>query len=350
VQFYSGANLLGQTVTAPYVFTWTNVPAGAYTLYAQLSYDGGSTMSSVPAFVTVNPAPSVPATITPVALSANLVSVSWPSSANADGYVLSRNGAAIASVTGTNYLDFGLSPNTTYSYFVVATNSFGNSSPSVTNAVTTPGSGTARWWDAGGAVAGPQDGNGNWGGSTANWWNGSANVAWTDGSLAVFGSGATTNCYVVITGNVTPSGMLFKPNSGGTYYLSSGGGLLVLSGSPVFNCNDNVNLSTTFGGSGSGSGFTKSGSGTLTLAGANTNSGAIVVSGGRLLATGGGWYGNRSIGSGALTVSNGATAEFTQSHGFGVSNYGQPATLNRGTLQLDGDNYASALTLTAGTI
>ena len=75
-----------------------------------------------------------------------------------------------------------------------------------------------------------------------------------------------------------------------------------------------------------------------------------VVNGGKLLATGGGWYGNRSIGSGSLTVNSGALVEFTQSHGFGIGPSGKSATINGGTLKLDGDNYISGFTLTGGTI
>jgi hypothetical protein len=60
VQFYNGSILLGQSTTAPFPFTWSGVPAGAYTLLAQVTYDSSNTMSSAPVFVTVNPVPSAP--------------------------------------------------------------------------------------------------------------------------------------------------------------------------------------------------------------------------------------------------------------------------------------------------
>jgi len=347
VQFYSGSTLLGQSTTAPYSFVWNNVPAGTYTVFAQVTYDAGGTQSSAPAVVTVNLLPSAPVTITPVALSGNLISIAWPAGTNATGYLLSRNGSAIASLAGTNYLDLGLSPSTQYAYSVVATSAYGSSSPSVTNSATTLGTGTARWWDAGGSTTGPQDGSGNWGGSANTWWNGSANVTWADTSPVIFGNGASTNCSVLLTNNVTPGNLIFNANNGGTYSLSSSGGsLLILSGTPTITCNDSENLSATL----NGGGFIKTGPGTLTITGGNTNTGAITVNGGRLVATSGGWYANRGIGSGSLTVNSGAVAEFSVAHGFGYGSGGEPATLNGGTLQFDHENYVNSLTMTAGTV
>ena len=347
VQFYNGATQLNQTTAAPYAYTWTNVAAGEYTLYAQVTYDAGSNMVSAPAFVNVYPVPAAPAGISPVALASNLVSVTWSPITNALGYELLRNGTVIANVSSTNWLDLGLAANTTYGYSVIATNAYGNSPVSVTNSVTTPGSGRALWWDATSAGYG-QDGSGNWGGSAPAWWNGFNDVNWIDGSLAIFGAGSGTNSYVVQTNNVTPSAILFYSDNGGSFYLSSSATnlFLMLSNNPVITVDANADISSPLG----GGGFSLTGPGTLTLAGGNTNTGTITVNGGHLLATGGGWYGNRSIGSGTLVVTNGGTAEFTVSHGFGESNYGQPVTLNNGTLQLDGDNYFSAITMTAGTI
>ena len=34
VEFYNGTTLLGSDTTAPYSFTWANVPAGTYSLRA----------------------------------------------------------------------------------------------------------------------------------------------------------------------------------------------------------------------------------------------------------------------------------------------------------------------------
>ena len=57
VQFYNGANLLGQDTTAPYTFTWSGVAAGSYSLTAQVVYDATNTLASTAANVTVTNLP-----------------------------------------------------------------------------------------------------------------------------------------------------------------------------------------------------------------------------------------------------------------------------------------------------
>jgi hypothetical protein len=215
VQFYNGSTLLGQSTVAPYNYTWNGVPAGTYSVYATVTYDSGSTISSSPAIITVSPIPAAPISITAKGLSGNLVDVTWLATANATGYIVYRNGLAVGFLAGTNFLDLGLFANTSYAYSVVATNGYGLSPFSVTNSASTLASGTARWWDASGSPSGPQDGNGNWGNSASTWWTGSATATWADNNLAIFGNGATTGCSVLLTNNVTPSGILFNANNGG---------------------------------------------------------------------------------------------------------------------------------------
>ena len=245
--------------------------------------------------------PAAPASISPVALASNLISVTWPAASYAGGYVLSRNGSAIAALSGTSYLDLGLSSGTTYSYSVVATNAAGSSPASVTNSATTPTGGIALWWDANGSAATAQDGSGNWGASANTWWNGSANVAWADNSLAIFGNGAMTNCAVIITNSVTPAGMIFNANKGGNYILSGvGGSLLQLSGTPTITCNDNATIGAPL----NGGGLIKAGSGTLTLTAANTHTGVTAINAGTLALSGGG-----SISSSANVIVSNATLD-----------------------------------------
>ena len=46
VTFLNGTTVLGTDVTAPYSFTWTNVPTGSYTLRARATDNGGATTTS----------------------------------------------------------------------------------------------------------------------------------------------------------------------------------------------------------------------------------------------------------------------------------------------------------------
>jgi len=55
VEFYNGATLLGTATTAPYGFSWTNVPIGAYTLTARATDALGVVVGSAPVTVSVNP-------------------------------------------------------------------------------------------------------------------------------------------------------------------------------------------------------------------------------------------------------------------------------------------------------
>ena len=53
VQFYNGGALLGEDASSPYVFTWTNVAAGSYSVFARVTYDSTNTWDSAHASVTV---------------------------------------------------------------------------------------------------------------------------------------------------------------------------------------------------------------------------------------------------------------------------------------------------------
>lgn len=53
VTFYQGTTLLGEDTSAPFSYTWTNVPAGAYVLTALATDDFGSVTPSAPVNITV---------------------------------------------------------------------------------------------------------------------------------------------------------------------------------------------------------------------------------------------------------------------------------------------------------
>ena len=55
VDFYNGATLLSSDTNWPYAYTWTNVPAGSYSLTARATDNNGAVSTSTVVSVTVNP-------------------------------------------------------------------------------------------------------------------------------------------------------------------------------------------------------------------------------------------------------------------------------------------------------
>lgn len=62
VDFYAGGQFVGSDTTAGYSATWTNVPAGTYSLTAIARDNDGAATTSAAVSVTVNPAPPPPTT------------------------------------------------------------------------------------------------------------------------------------------------------------------------------------------------------------------------------------------------------------------------------------------------
>lgn len=187
----------------------------------------------------------------------------------------------------------------------------------------------------------------------------------TGGTTLQAGTLALNNGSALGGGTLVISGGALANTSGTTITLPgattwngdfafSGPNPLTLSGTVTLGGNRALNVADgTLGASGIINGafsLTKNGSGQLTLSAASTYSGGTVVNGGTLLSTSGGWYAARGIGTGALTVNSGATARFTNSHGFGVEPGGRAATINGGTLQFDRENYISSLAFTGGSL
>lgn len=54
VEFFQGATKLGEALTSPYSFTWSNVPAGTYNLTARATDNGTAFTNSAPVSITVN--------------------------------------------------------------------------------------------------------------------------------------------------------------------------------------------------------------------------------------------------------------------------------------------------------
>jgi len=60
VDFYQGSALLGTSTSAPYSVTWTNVPAGSYSLTAVATDDAGASTTSAAVSVTVHASTALP--------------------------------------------------------------------------------------------------------------------------------------------------------------------------------------------------------------------------------------------------------------------------------------------------
>ncbi|GAA0309220.1 glycoside hydrolase family 18 chitinase [Streptomyces polychromogenes] len=102
------------------------------------SCEGGTTPTDNP--------PSAPGTPTAGGLTETAVTVSWPAATDDKGvknYDVLRDGAKVATVTGTTYTDSGLTKGTTYTYTVTARDTADQTGPaSAPLSVTTPGGGT----------------------------------------------------------------------------------------------------------------------------------------------------------------------------------------------------------------
>jgi uncharacterized repeat protein (TIGR01451 family) len=59
VEFYQGATLLGTVLTSPYSYTWSNAPAGTYSITAKATDNLGAMTTSIPVNITVNALPNV---------------------------------------------------------------------------------------------------------------------------------------------------------------------------------------------------------------------------------------------------------------------------------------------------
>ncbi|HEY3579821.1 MAG TPA: Ig-like domain-containing protein, partial [Pyrinomonadaceae bacterium] len=59
VEFFQGSTKLGEDLTAPYSFSWTNVTAGSYSITAKATDNVGGVTTSAPVAITVNALPTV---------------------------------------------------------------------------------------------------------------------------------------------------------------------------------------------------------------------------------------------------------------------------------------------------
>jgi hypothetical protein len=122
VEFFEGTTKLGEDLTSPYSFSWTNVAAGSYTLTAKATDNGSAVTTSSPVNITVQAPPQCPAVIASADdgnVAANVLdndlNTRW--SASGDGQWIQFCLSDISSVTGVQIAFF--SGNTRSSTFDV---------------------------------------------------------------------------------------------------------------------------------------------------------------------------------------------------------------------------------------
>jgi hypothetical protein len=76
--------------------------------------------------------PAQPQNLAATSAQTNQINLAWSASAGATGYIVNRDNVAVATTAGANYSDTGLAANSYHCFFVVASNSVGFSTPSVT--------------------------------------------------------------------------------------------------------------------------------------------------------------------------------------------------------------------------
>jgi RHS repeat-associated protein len=143
VEFYNGATLLGTATTAPYSFTWKNVPAGSYSLTAIATDNNGAATTSAAVAVISNQAPSV--SLTGPADGAQITSpnsfILTAEATDADGSIARiefYNGATLLGTATTAPYSFTWSnvPVGSYSLTAIATDNLGGQTTSPVIGVT----------------------------------------------------------------------------------------------------------------------------------------------------------------------------------------------------------------------
>ena len=111
VQFYQGTTLLGQNNISPYTWTWTNAPAGNYSLTADAVYNGSSTVASAPIDIFVTPSTTQPDLA--ISETNGVFQLSWPADhtgwrllaqTNSNTVGLSTNWSTVTGSTNTDQI------------------------------------------------------------------------------------------------------------------------------------------------------------------------------------------------------------------------------------------------------
>lgn len=191
-------------------------------------------------------------------------------------------------------------------------------------------------------------------------WNGSTDASWTTAAnwnggvvpdsndAIVFNGDSLANLATSLNGNRMASRIVVQNPAGAVSIanntLTLTGGIEMLPATANLTITSGVTLSaaqewsvgagrTLVANALSGSStLSKSGPGTLEISAVGSMTGGIVVNGGILRLSGGGWYAGNVGGSGAITIHAGATAINVGSHSFGSSeNPNRDITINGGS-------------------
>lgn len=140
VEFYNGAALLGTVTGAPYIFSWTNVPAGSYSLTAKWYDTAANSASSAATTVTVVPPCSFTATpsdgTAPLTVNFDASAINPPSYAwnfgdgsSATGKMVNHIYASAGTYTATLVANYGSGFTNAASRTITVANSSGNHAP-----------------------------------------------------------------------------------------------------------------------------------------------------------------------------------------------------------------------------
>lgn len=174
--------------------------------------------------------------------------------------------------------------------------------------------------------------------------------------LTKSGTGALTIGVNSTLGAITINAGTLKVGTGGTTGSIDGTGTIgVAAGATlVFNRSDAYTTARAFTATSAGT-LTKEGTGTLTLTGFNLIPTNLIINGGTVAVTTGGFSGNRMVGNGVVTINSGGTLLIAAgaAHGFGGDNGTMTESFvvnNGGTLTVNQEQYFRVLTLNGGTI
>jgi uncharacterized protein (DUF2141 family) len=159
VDFYQGSTLLGTDTTSPYSFTWSNVPAGSYSLTARATDNGNSVQTSSAVTVTVSTATNQLPT---VSITSPTSGASYPApgsvtidatASDSDGTIVGVDFYQGSTLIGTDTTSpysatWSNVPAGTYSLTAVARDNAGGSKTSSAVSITVTGGGLAPWTSA----------------------------------------------------------------------------------------------------------------------------------------------------------------------------------------------------------